>query len=422
MQEQPPQAGPVGSATSLARWKRDQRSQTKIVECPVPSSTTDIKAVVEKAPSDVDTNCGASSIDQASNESQSRPASRASLAGNEYADDMKLGHLRLLMGKACVQAAQSGDLAVALQQVQSVGAGAPPKNIMAPPGKPTTRRPSRKTAPSSDQKTKEDEMESIKMKVKEVLISCATDGGLDKLLPKSGNSTSRPVEEAKGSEIDSVRQRALSALVKAASSGSLDRATETDSDIDSIRQRALSSLMNAVSSGSLETTLNSLSLTSKKQDDVGSMRLKALSRLEKAAASGELEEFVTPMMKTNEIGLEHMRQKTASSLVNAPESGIKSVPVPEATKDENEVLMDIRQRIAGSFVKAAKSDRLHNALNALHLREKLRLNLVQAAQNGCLELAVKETVKNSPAQNTEQIERIRQKAQASLEVFLKATP
>jgi len=296
VRDQPPQSGPVGSATQLARWKRNHPGQTKVVECPLPTSLP-LKASDEKAPSEVDTNCGASSNDAYSNEAQSRPESRESqvLDGDAQlcAHELQCKRLRLLMSRAVVQAAQSGVLTDALQNSQPIRQ-LQVTSVVAPPGKPSPRkkRPGqKKTVPIAEDKlptqTPKDsnDPEYIRTTAAQCLISAMESGVLPSVLAPMAKTEDDKV-------VQGIRQRAAQSLINAMESGVLESKlapmakTVDDKVVQGIRQRAAATLVKAAGTGSLQgafTTLNN--------------RQRIALDLQKAVENGTLEAAITKVFE-----------------------------------------------------------------------------------------------------------------------------
>lgn len=110
VQQQLPESGPVGSATALARWKRDQQPQAWI--CKAQEAKKD-------ETSDVETNSGVISLDGIS-ESPTEEESRL-LDGHEaiaFDESSRREQLRLQIERGFISAAESGELQRALQEVQ----------------------------------------------------------------------------------------------------------------------------------------------------------------------------------------------------------------------------------------------------------------------------------------------------------------
>jgi len=442
VREEVPQSGPVGSAASLARWKRNQPSQTKIVECSLPT----VKGVQEE----VETNCGESSLGEACSEAPSRPVSRESTISDQTRDqlDNRSTQLRLQVSKACVLAAQSGALAAALQQVRSSTQPKAPC-ITAPSSQPNSRRPSRKKP-----QTQEADPKTEELRAKEVL-----ENGMKKM--SSESEAGKPTED-----IEVIKAKAVACLEGVASNprafdGLLaakaqhEAAQQVNMDISSIRKRAAERLELMCGQGTLESMLEeSMKATSrpgsgacskavskemtKSSDDLEAIRQKAVSILEKAVDSGMLDSDIGPRSSsssspmttgTNGEDIELIRQRAASCLAKAAESGCLEKAMIPMTKVDDDTIKDVRLRIGSSILKAAASGSLDSALSIVFEkkqaeemnRERVRSCLETCAWNGSLENAVGEALK-SKTQHNDEIERIRQKTKAVLEGFLQANP
>jgi len=438
VREHPLQSGPVGSARSLAQWKRNQHGQPKVVDCSLPPSIADVKAANEAAPSEVETNCGGCSTDGAPTEgSQSRPASREAMLADTMvadgviqasADEIRCKQLRLRMSKTCVMAAKSGDLAAAFQQISTQsskpegkaveidalrelllqgaedgtlenaldmrdGTATQPKKvqIVAPLEKPSSRRPSRnKTAKTVEKlQTDTDKLQELKQKTKASL-----ENGLmnDFKREESMHASSRPPlatnRSTEAVDLDGIKKRAVQSLEQLCKQGSLNSLLQESLESTSrpgASNVAVSAGMGAV--GELEH-----------------IRTKVISCLEKAAASGSLEAAVSSSLVQGSNKLEHVRQKAVSCLMSAMHSGdfeknlenIRRERSPDAPKASDDTVKQIKQRVAVSVFKATKSGGLAGALNDVmsksaaleNQKMKIRSHLEKAVLNGGLEKAI----------------------------------
>jgi hypothetical protein len=463
VREQLPQAGPVGSAASLAKWKRTQKSQLKVVECSLPASIDPSKAVEKEAASEVDTNCGASSTDEA----QSRPESResnVSTRDSQLADnEMLCRQLRLQMSKACLSAAKSGQLAAALQQSREEPKSTTECIIAPPTAPPSAARFSRKkttpskasVAPAKAQdgsevqksETSSIDLDAIKKKTLASLEDLATDQEAFVGLLKSCKQEQAPNGN---SNVDDLRKSLAATLQKSAEDGVLERMLEesmmeatsepkdskqvsqdptmksTSNDLDAIKQKAAKVLEEAVSSGTFAERV-----VAPTNNDVEKIRQKAARVLTNAVTSGTLENDMPSVLMTakpKSDDAEDVRQKAVSALQKVFSSGSLDQAFPVASSSiDDKVVTGIRQRAAVSLFKAAQSGSLEGALSTMTVVDTARTCLEDALRNGRLDEGITNVVQkktqsmplNAEGKSNGEVEKIRLKAQASLEDFLR---
>jgi len=265
-------------------------------------------------------------------------------------------------------------------------------------------------------------IEDLKCKARVALLKSVEEKGA---LIFEGAST--PTESSP-EELDSIKRKAVTSLAalasdQEASEGFLASSTSVqaanravhDEDLESIKRRLAASLEICSRTGSLESMLQeTMKATSKRKDSEHStspnlniIRQKAVSVLEKAASCGLLEKAVMSSM----------------SDAGNPDKSL----TPLRKKGEDNAVRDIRERAASCFLKAGQSGSLGQALSAVAKREenrdRIRGYLEEAVRNGSLESVVTNAC-NQKTQYVEkqddvELEKIRQKAQASLEAFLR---
>lgn len=454
IKEQPLHSGPVGSARSLAQWKRGQQGQTRLVDCSFPTSNADVKAAKEDTPSEVETSFGGCSTDGAPTEcSQSRPASRESMATNEAAqvpvEEIKCKQLRLQMSKACVMAAQSGVLAAAFQQVgtatqasvaeirckelrlrmskacvlasqsgdlasafQQVRTTSQSKEvtIIAPAGKPSSRRPvpgKNKTAKTSEklptgtkslQKT-DSTIDELRQRAKEALENAT----------RKNHQTTEPMQKSCSNEdLDRIRTKAIACLEDVASrQGTFDNVLagqkkddevancgSQDEDLQSIKKKAAEGLVNLFQQGHLENMLRkSLEATSQTED------------------SGLVYPEMGDVAPRESLDVESIRRKVVSCLEKASTSGSLETPVSSThkpAKANGDELEQIRQKTVACLVNAVQSGRFENVIlpppskkiddDAIkHIKQRVAVSFLKAADSGSLAGALNEVTTKSAA-------------------------
>eukprot|EP00746_Dinoflagellata_sp_MGD_P000477 gnl/MRDRNA2_/MRDRNA2_100850_c0_seq1.p1 gnl/MRDRNA2_/MRDRNA2_100850_c0~~gnl/MRDRNA2_/MRDRNA2_100850_c0_seq1.p1 ORF type:complete len:419 (+),score=106.09 gnl/MRDRNA2_/MRDRNA2_100850_c0_seq1:81-1337(+) len=407
VKEQPVQSGPVGSAASLAKWKRTQQTQPKLVECSLPTSIEQPKANDKEALLEVETNCG-SSTDEAYSETQSRPVSRESMVSDSASllsdHEMKCRQLRLQMSKACALAAKSGDLMTALQQVRAKPQPSTKCTIAPPTAPASSRRFSRKkTTPSKQEPGPGNaDLDTIKAKAAVGLVGLLANPEAARGLFASRDSNQAPNQEAQ-KDIESLKKRISEHLQRCSEAGTLEH----------MLQESMECTSKAKDSEQLsKDTSNHLDI----------VRQKAAKILEQSVTSGTLQKVMTQELseRTKSDDYEHLRQRGASALMNALSSGsLESVLAASMSKkaDDNGVTA-IRQRAASSFVNAAQSGNLADALHTITVRENARKALEEAYSNGSLNEVVTSSLQEKKEVEGNDVEKIRQKAQASLQAFL----
>lgn len=410
VKEQPPQFGAVGSAASLAKWKRTHQSQPKLVECSLPTAIEKPNASDKEALEEVETNCG-SLTDEAYSQTQSRPVSRESMvsASDSHLSEheMKRRQLRLQMSKACALAAKSGDLMAALQQVRSQSQAPTTCNIAPPTAPPSSGHFSRKKKSPSKPSNEEQEpqlgnvdLDAIKRKAAAALFS--NPGFVNGFLR---DSTLAANDQAQKEDLIESSKRKLAAhLERCAEAGTLEKMLEESME-------------------GASKPKSSEQISKDTSNDLEIVRQKAANILEASASSGLLEQIMVEKTKSDED--EQLRQKGASALIKAFSSGTLDniLAASMSKKADDNIVPAIQQRAASSLVNAARSGSLADAFSTIKARENARKALESACFNGSLEKMVTNSLqqtKETKVNEIENVEKIRQKAQASLQEFLRS--